>query len=336
MAAGSFKDETLLGSPAQGSEWSFIASSQLSKGNVPFDSFSSPPGHAASDSNSVAPTEDAEPDDAQADNERFWIEKDEERLAVINDMEKTKAGLKSELANTVTAFQMASEANHKLQAEVEKKTITLSHIKEDMEELFHDLNVADMDNENLGKDLAHSRIDCKHHSDRAEEALTLVEAEPSKRTMAKLLRAKAKAESRVMTEQREMESEMDFLKSQVKERCDSVAHLTKTLSRVADSDRWKDIQGEMENLRTRADKLPEQLRADWDECAKWKKEHDTILEKHENGLVEQASLKEELQSVEELHLSATRELEQRAAIQNELSKNASSKSLSAWFVAAFA
>lgn len=61
--------------------------------------------------------------------ECFWMEKDEEQLAVINDMEKTMAGLKGELANTVTAFQMASEANQKLQAEVEKKTTALRRLK---------------------------------------------------------------------------------------------------------------------------------------------------------------------------------------------------------------
>ena len=126
MASGSPNDETLLASPAQGSEWSLVASPQLGKGNLRFDSFSSPPGQAASDAISVTPTEDAEPDDAEADIEKFWIEKDEERLAVINDMEKTMTELKGELINTVTAFQMALEANQKLQAEVEKKTTALS------------------------------------------------------------------------------------------------------------------------------------------------------------------------------------------------------------------
>ena len=137
-----------------------------------------------------------------------------------------------------------------------------------------------------------------------------MEAEPSRRAMVKLVRAKAKAESRVITDQREMESGIDFLGSQLKERCNFVAQLTEILSKVADSDRWKDIQREMENSRKRVDKLPEELQA-WNECAKWKKEHDTILEKHEN------SRREPL-------------------FQNELSKNASSKSLSAWFVAVFA
>ena len=67
MASDSPNDETLLASPAQGSEWSFIASSQLGKGNVRFDSFSSPPGQAASDAISFTPTEDTEPDDTEAD-----------------------------------------------------------------------------------------------------------------------------------------------------------------------------------------------------------------------------------------------------------------------------
>ena len=81
--------------------------------------------------------------------------------------------------------------------------------------------------------------------------MTLIEAEPSRRTMAKLVRAKTKAESRVITDQREMESEIDFLESQLRERCDSIAHLTETLSKVANSDRWKDVQREIEDLKKR-------------------------------------------------------------------------------------
>ena len=74
-----------------------------------------------------------------------------------------------------------------------------------------------------------------------------------------------------------MESEIDFLESQLKERCDSVAHLTDTLSKVADSDRWKDVQREIEDWKKRADKLLEELQAAWNECAKWKKKNVTIL-----------------------------------------------------------
>lgn len=288
--SNSSHDETLIGSPAQPSE-SSPASPASFKGEAGSNSPSSPSENAATE------LVDTETDEAR-EAERYWIEKDEERLVVIANMEKAMAETKGELASTVTAFQMASDANYKLQAELERKTRSLSQVEEDINEVVHDLNAADMNNEELKKDLAHSRRDRQHQFDRAEEAMTLIEADPSKKTIAEILQAKAEAESRDISKQREMESEIETLNSQLKERCSSVALLTQSLSRVADSDRWVEVKKELNDLKERADRLPEDLQAALRECDEWKGEYNAL----------QASQEEELKNVHDASLKDMREV----------------------------
>ena len=192
---------------------------------------------------------------------------------------------------------MASDTNYKLQAELERKKTSLSQVEDDLNEVVHDLNAADMNNEKLKTDLAHSRRERKHQFDRAEEALKLVKADPSKETISNLLQAKAEAESRNTLKQREMESEIDNLNSQLKERCDSVARLTESLSRVADSDRWVDVKKELKELKIRADRLPDHLQAALLECDELKDQYDAL----------QASHDEELQKVHDSGLNNMRE-----------------------------
>ena len=213
----SSENETLLGSPAQDSDSSSPTPPKSGK-EVPSKIFSLRSELAATDLIGTSLAKDTKKDEAEEDTEKYWLEKDGEQLVVIADMEKTMATMKKELANTINAFQMASGANNKLQAELNKKNTSLLQVEEDRNHLVHNLNVAEMENENLKKELAHSRRDHKYQFDRAEEALTLIEADSNKESTAKLLQAKAEAESRNMTQ---VESEMDFLKSHLKERCDS-------------------------------------------------------------------------------------------------------------------
>lgn len=222
--------------------------------------------------------------DEAKETEKYWIEKDDERLAVIKDMEKAMAEMKGELANTVTAFQMASDTNIKLQAELENKTTSLLQVEGDINDVVHDLNAAEMNNEKLKKDLDQNQRDRKHQFDRAEELLALIEADPSKETIAELFQAKAEAESRDMSKQREMELEIDNLNLQLKERCDSVARLTENLSRVADFDRWVDVKKELDEMWVRADKLPEDLQVALRECDKWKARFQELQDSQEEEL----------------------------------------------------
>ena len=297
--SGSSSDETLLGSSSQCSESSPSSPTSVRKELGSNDSSSSSE-DAASDLVTTSRAEDTETDEAK-ETERYWIEKDEERLAVIANMDKTVAKMKGELANTVTAFQMASDANIKLQAELERKTTSLSEVAEDMNEVVHDLNAADMNNEQLTKDLAHSRRDCKHQVDRAEEALTLIKADPSKKTIADILQAKAEADIRDISKQREMDLEIETLNSQLKERCESVARLTQSLSRVADSDRWVEVKKELNELWDRANQFPEELRVALHECDEWKERYHAL----------QDSQEEELQKIHDSGLETTREVRQQ-------------------------
>lgn len=226
---------------------------------------------------------DTEMDEAK-ETEKYWIKKDEERLAVIGDMEKAMAEMKGDLANTVNAFRLASNANSKLQAELGRKTTSLVQVEEDMAEVNHDLNAAEMHNEKLKKDLAHSQRERKHQFDRAEETIALIEADPSRETIAELVQAKADVESRSLSKQREMESEIDTLNSQLKERCDSVARLTENLSRVADSDRWVDVRRELSEVWERADRLPEDLQIAMRECDGWKDQFHALQDSQEEEL----------------------------------------------------
>lgn len=297
-------DPTLYGSPGQGSGSSSPSVSGSSK-EVPPKTTSSPP---ATEHIGTSQVEDADKDDAQANAEDFWMEKDKERLEVIANMEKTMAEMEGKLDNTATAFQMASDANHKLQAEFEKKKVYLSQAEEDTDHLVHNLNAAEMNNEQLEKELARSQRDRQYQFDRAEEALLLLAADPTKISVAKILQDKNEAASQNMLQQREMESEIDGLNSQLKERCNSVARLTETVSRVADSDRWKDIKKEMEDLKIRANQLPEELQAAWLECEKWKVKYDSLSEKHEKLVLEHASLEEKYRKVKEFDLKSMQEL----------------------------
>lgn len=322
MISGSSNHETHLEGPAQTSEWSFLDPPVMGQENAPFDSFSSPPAFAATDRSGASPEADAEKDSAEVDVEQYWIKKDEDRLAVIFNMEKTLAGMKEEQGTTAKAFQIAAKANQKLQAELEKNKSTIRQMEDIMNNLLHSLDAADMNNEKLEKELANSRIDCKYQIDRAEESLTLVQGGPSQGTVAELIQAKAEAESRITTQKMEWESEKDSLESQLKERCESVARLTETLSRVADSDRWQEVREEMEELTKRADKLPEDLEVALVECNKWKSRYDNISQEHaqlhsekaslhEQLLSEKATLQETLQEVEDFDLRMIRGLKQK-------------------------
>ena len=273
--SSSSNDGAFLGSHARLSESCLAALPDLDRKVVPFDSRSSPP--------DIAPTDfPAEDDDAENNDvsvEKYWIEKDEERLAVIAGMEKAMAGIKEELANIVTAFQMATAANHRLQPMLEKKDSTISQMKENMDDLLYQLDVADMDGEKLKKDMAHSQRNG---------------------TTANPIQAKV-----------EWESEKDFLEAQLIQRCESVALLTETLSRVADSDRWKDVKQELKNLETRSGNLPEEIKAALHECNKWKTQHDTILEEQQELLSQKDYLESELQYVQEHSLTRLRDLKQK-------------------------
>lgn len=322
MISSSSFDGTLLESPTQNLEWPFLNPAVMGQENAPFDSFSSPPGFAAIDRRGASSEADAEPDSAEVDVEQYWIEKDEERLTVISGMETTRAGMKEEQANTAKAFQMAAKANQKLQAELEKKKSTLRQMEDVMNDLLHKLDAADMDKEKLEKELANSRIDRKYQLDRAEESPTLVQGGPSQGTIVELIQAKAEAESRITTQKMEWESEKDSLESQLKERCKSVAHLTRTLSRVADSNRWQEVRKELEELTKRAGKLPEDLEVALLECEKWKNRHNHISQEHaqlrsekaslqEQFLSEKATLQETLQEVKDFDLRRIGELKQK-------------------------
>ena len=302
--------ETLFGSPAQDSVSSLPASPKSSR-EMPSDTSSSPSKVPATKLIDTSQAEDTKRDETQQDIEKYWVKKDEERLEVIANMEKTMAEMNGKLANAATAFQIASGANQGLQAELEKKTTSLSQMEEDMDNLVHNLDAADMKTEQLKKELAHNQRDRKFHFDRAEEAMTLIESDPTKDVVAKLLQAKAEAESTNIIQQREMESDMDYLRLQLKERCDSVVHLTMSLSRVADSDRWKEIKKEMEELNARAKNLPEELQGAWSECKKWKGQHDALWEKHQKLLVEQATLEDDFQRAQDSDMEEIRKLQRQ-------------------------
>lgn len=305
--SGLSNDETLLGSPDQHSESSNPISPTSSKERTPSSNPASPPKVTATGIIGTSEAEDRKTD-TDPDIEQYWIDKDEERLKVIANMNKAMDEIKGQLANTTIAFQMASEANHKLQAELEKKRTTLSQVEGNNDHLVHSLDVADMDKDLLMEELARSRRDTKYQSDRAEEALTLIEADSTKDSIAKLLQAKEEAESCNTLQQEAAESEMDFLKSQLKERCDSVARLTESLSRVADSDRWKEIKTEMEGLNIRAGKLPDELRVALLECENLRGRYGTLWKKHEDLLLEGASSEEKFQKFKEMDLRAMRQL----------------------------
>lgn len=322
MISASSNHDITPESPAQNSEWSFLDPTVIGQENAPFDSFSSPPGFAATNRGGAPPEADAETDSFEIDVEQYWIEKDEERLTVIFGMKKMMAKMKEEQANTAKAFQMAAKATQKLQAELEKKDSTLSQVEDVMNDLLHNLDAAEMDKEKLEKELAISRKDCKYQLDRAEESLTLVQGGPSQGAIAELIRAKAEAESRITAQKTEWESEKDSLESQLRQRCESVARLTRTLSRVANSDQWQEVQRELKELTKRAGRLPEDLEVALLECDKWKIRHDNISREHaqlrsekaslqEQFLSEKANLKETLQEVKDFDLRRMRELKQK-------------------------
>ena len=315
--SGSSNSETMLESPAQGSQSCFPPWSILSKVEVPSDCRSSPP--LATDFIEAYSDAEAETGDTENVTDKYWIKKDEDRLAVIANMEKQTNEMKGELTGAITAFQIASDANQKLQAELEKKNTSLTQIEEEVDSLCHNLDAAEMNNEKLEKELDNTRTDWKYQYDRAEEALTMIHAEPSRRVMANLLQAKTKAESDKITQQKEMESEIRSLESQVKHRTHSVAQLTETLSRVADSDRWKDIKKELEELRIRAGDLPKRLHAAELESEKWKKEYGTMLQEYEICQADKASLEENLESVKDQDLDAMRQL--RGDLQDQAAKS---------------
>ena len=306
--AATWHDRTTLGSQT----WDpFRAAPTSGDEEVAFDSFSSPPEFSDTHYISAYPVEDIQPDNAKTDaeTEKYWIDKDEERLAVIAEQEGKMAEMKEELANTVKAFRMASNANHKLQVELEKKKKFLRQAGKETSDLVHDLDAAEMTNEQLEEDL-------QHQFDRAEEALTYINADPSKKTIGALVRAKADADSEFLAQRRELESQIDYYESQLKGRCESVAHLTTKLSRVADAEHWNDVRKDVEECTFRAGKLPEELQAALLECDKQKRRYETIKQKYED---QKFSHQEAIRRLEDSNMKAIRK------VQNVLEKKATSE-----------
>ena len=302
---GSSNNEAPTSIPAQCSSPSFF--------DEHLSGYSTPPELAEPNVIGALPVKNEESADTNLAIERYWIEKDEERLAVIADLEKTAAEVQEKLDNTTKAFRMASDANSKLQAELQKSSMCLSQQEDDMEDLSHELDAAEMGNENLEQELAQSRIDCKHQFDRAEEALILMQTRSSNETITRLLQMKASAEDRFTAYQREADSEVRDLESQLEERCNTVARLTRTLSRVADLDQWRDIEDELKDLLERAGKLPMDLEAARSECEEWKRKHASISQEHEMTLKERDSLQETLKTTTEYDLKTIRDLERKLA-----------------------
>ncbi len=306
--AATWHDRTTLGSQT----WDpFCASPTSGDAEVAFDNFSSPPDVADTHYISAYPVEDVQPDNTKTDTEteKYWIDRDEERLAVIAEQEGKMAEMKEELANTAKAFQMASNANHKLQVELEKKKKFLRQAGKETSDLVHDLDAAEMANEQLEEDL-------QHQFDRAEEALTYVNADPSKKTVGALLRAKADADSNFLAERRELESQIDYYESQLKGRCEAEARLTTKLSRVADAEHWNDVRKDVEECTFRAGKLPEELQAALLECDKLKRRYENTKQKYED---QQFSHQEAIRRLEDSNMKAIRE------VQNALEKKATSE-----------
>ena len=185
--------------------------------------------------------------ETDTDNEQYWIRQDEDRLQVIREMEKQLVETKAQLANTTTAFQMASDS--------------------------------------------------------------------SKETIAEALKAKEDAESDKKSQQREMEpkivcleSKIDFLESQLTDRCEAETRLTRTLSRITDFDLWKDIEEEFNTQVSRADTLSEQLEGALSECYEWKETYDELERNHQQLRENHASLEKVLQMVQEMDLEVIRDL----------------------------
>lgn len=311
MNSSSSDHETQLESPAQTCEWSFLDRPVMGHENLPFDGFSSPPGFAARDPSGTSLEADAETDTAEVDIEQYWIEKEEERLVVIRNMEKTMVEMKEMQENTAKAFQVAAKATQRLQAELEKNKSSLRQMENVMNDLLHNLDATDMHKEELEKEVANNRKDCKYQLDRAEESLTLVQDGPSQGTFSESIQAKAEAESRITIQKTEWASEKDSLESQLRQRCESVARLTKTLSRVADLDRWQEVQKELEELTKRAGRLPEDLKVALSECDMWKNRHDNIWQEYAQLCSEKAALQETLHEVEDFDTRCIRELKQK-------------------------
>ncbi len=306
--AATWHDRTTLGSQT----WDpFRAAPTSGDEEVAFDNFSSPPEFSDTHYISAYPVEDVQPDNAKTDaeTEKYWIDKDEERLAVIAEQEGKMAEMKEELANTVKAFRMASNANYKLQVELENKKKALRQAGKETSDLVHDLDAAEMTNEQLEEDL-------QYQVDRAEEALTYINADPSKKTIGTLLRAKTDADSNFLAQRRELESQIDYYESQLKGRCECVAHLTTKLSRVADAEHWNDVRKDVEECTFRAGKLPEELQAVLLECDKLKRRYENTKQKYED---QQFSHQEAIRRLEDSNMKAVRE------VQRVLEKKATSE-----------
>lgn len=133
-------------------------------------------------------------------------------------------------------------------------------------------------------------------------------SESSKEANAKALKAKADAESDNKSQQREMKSKIDFLESQLTERCESEARLARTLSSVADFDRWKDIDEIFNALASQAGTLPGQLEGALIEYHKRMGEYKELWRNHQQLLKDHASLKKVLRLVQKMDLNVIRDL----------------------------
>ena len=140
-------------------------------------------------------------------------------------------------------------------------------------------------------------------------------SDSSKEANAKALKAKADAESDKKSQQGEMESKIvcleskiDFLESQLTDRCESETRLTRTLSRIADFDLWKDIEEEFNTQVSRADTLSEHLDGALSECYEWKGTYDELERNHQQLLENNASLENVLQMVQNMDLEIIRDL----------------------------
>ena len=140
-------------------------------------------------------------------------------------------------------------------------------------------------------------------------------SDSSEETIAEALEAKADAESDKKLQQREreskidcLESKIDCLESQLTERSKSVARLTRILSRVADFDRWKDIEETFNTLASQAETLPEQLEGALIEYHKWMGEYQKLWRDHQQLLEDHASLQNVLRMVQRMDLKVIQNL----------------------------
>ena len=137
-------------------------------------------------------------------------------------------------------------------------------------------------------------------------------SDSSKEAIAKALED---AKNDKKSQQRKMESkidslksEMDSLQSQLAERCKREAALTKIFSRVADFDRWKDLEEILDTLASQAGTLPKQLEEALLMYHKEIGEYGKLWNAHQQLLKNHTISKNVLQNIKKMDLKVIREL----------------------------